>query len=283
MPRLLLSWCCGFRIFRYRFAACMMRTVAVGVAVCLAAALLPLQGWWITGGTALVTVFLAVGYVFTKRVAVAVPLAYSVLDALGFAMLQSASVGGSIIRGAIDALNDITKDDAIDFGAAAPAEIVLPQYSLIVFVATLVLNLLMLGSLVTFGSAFRRSVEADARAARAERILGRITREQELAHMSHDSVANDVSAIAIGVSTSNGNITVQYDGIISLVSVLLTFGFLRLMRHRDIFTREFWLGGPHVDSYGEPNQLGRIRQYGGGRMQPLWFAVFIVLGIGVQG
>ena len=101
--------------------------------------------------------------------------------------------------------------------------------------------------------------------------------------MSHDSVANDMSAIAIGVSTSNGNITVQYDGIISLVSVLLAFGFLLLMRHRDIFTREFWLGGPHVDSYGEPNQLGRISQYGGGRMQPLWFAVFIVLGIGVQG
>ena len=261
----------------------MMRTGAAGVAACLAAALLPLQGWWITGGTALVTVFLAVGYVFTKRVAVAVPLAYSVLDALGFAMPQSASVGGSIIRGAIDALNDITKDDAIGSSAAAPVEITLPQYSLIVFAATLVLNLLMLGSLVAFGSAFRRSVEADARAARAERILGRITREQELAHMIRDSVANDMSAIVIGISTSNGNITVQYDGIISLVSVLLAFGFLLLMRHRDIFTREFWLGGPHVDSYGEPNQLGRISQYGGGRMQPLWFAVFIVLGIGVQG
>lgn len=157
MPRLLLSWCCGFRIFRYQFAACMMRTVAVGVAVCLAAALLPLQGWWITGGTALVTVFLAAGYVFTKRVAVAVPLAYSVLDALGFAMPQSASVGGSIIRGAIDALNDITKDDAIGSSAAAPVEITLPQYSLIVFAATLVLNLLMLGSLVAFGSAAHTS------------------------------------------------------------------------------------------------------------------------------
>lgn len=125
--------------------------------VCLAATLLPLQGWWITGGTALVTVFLAVGYVFTKRVAVAVPLAYSVLDALGFAMLQSASVGGSIIRGVIDALNDITKDDAIGSSAAAPVEITLPQYSLIVFAATLVLNLLMLGSLVAFGSAAHTS------------------------------------------------------------------------------------------------------------------------------
>lgn len=194
------------------------------------------------------------------------------------------SIGGwQHYSGAINALNDITKDDAIGSSAAAPVEITLPQYSLIVFAATLVLNLLMLGSLVAFGSALRRSVEADARAARAERILGRITREQELAHMIHDSVANDMSAIVIGISTSNGNITVQYDGIISLVSVLLAFGFLRLMRHRDIFTREFWLGGPHVDSYGEPNQLGRISQYGGGRMQPLWFAVFIVLGIGVQG
>ena len=156
-----------------------MRTGAVGVAVCLAAVLLPLQGWWITGGTALVTVFLAVGYVFTKRVAVAVPLAYSVLDALGFAMLQSASVGGSIIRGAIDALNDITKDDAV----------------------------------------------------------------------FANCVCGNVGAEPVDAWVPGG----------------------------------VWLGGPHVDSYGEPNQLGRISQYGGGRMQPLWFAVFIVLGIGVRG
>mgnify|MGYP006896718781 FL=1 len=55
------------------------------------------------------------------------------------------------------------------------------------------------------------------------------------------------------------------------------------MRHRDIFTCEFWLGGQHRDSYGEPNQLGHISQYGGGRMQPLWALMFIVLGMGVQG
>ena len=109
--------------------------------------------WWHCVGNGV----LAVGYVFTKRVAVAVPLAYSVLDALGFAILQSASVGGSIIRGAIDALNDITKDDAIGSSATAPVEITLPQYSLIVFAATLVLNLLMLGSLVAFGSAAHTS------------------------------------------------------------------------------------------------------------------------------
>ena len=59
--------------------------------------------------------------------------------------------------------------------------------------------------------------------------------------MIRDSVANDMSAIVIGLSTSNGNITVQYDGIIGLVSVLLAFGLLLLMRHRDIFTPAFIL------------------------------------------
>lgn len=68
------------------------------------------------------------------------------------------SIGGwQHYSGAIDTLNDITKDDAIDFGAAVPVEITLPQYSLIVFAATLVLNLLMLGSLVAFGSAAHTS------------------------------------------------------------------------------------------------------------------------------
>jgi membrane protease YdiL (CAAX protease family) len=72
-------------------------------------------------------------------------------------------------------------------------------------------------------------------------------------------------------------------GILSLISVLAAFGFLLLMRHRDIFTREFWLGGPHTDTYGEPGQLGRTSHYGGGHMRPLWFAVFIALALGVQG
>ncbi|MBT1175680.1 CPBP family intramembrane metalloprotease [Bifidobacterium sp. LC6] len=72
------------------------------------------------------------------------------------------------------------------------------------------------------------------------------------------------------------------EGFISLAGVAAAMGFLLIMRHRDILTREFWLGGPHTDTYGEPNQLGRISQYGGGRMRPQWFLVFIMLGMGVQ-
>lgn len=92
-----------------------------------------------------------------------------------------------------------------------------------------------------------------------------------------------VAIIIVGVITASDLSGVQWDGIISLISVFVAFGFLLLMRHRDIFTCEFWLGGQHRDSYGEPNQLGHISQYGGGRMQPLWALMFIVLGMGVQG
>ena len=92
-----------------------------------------------------------------------------------------------------------------------------------------------------------------------------------------------VATIIVGVITASDLSGVQWDSIISLISVFVAFGFLLLMRHRDIFTCEFWLGGQHRDSYGEPNQLGHISQYGGGRMQPLWALMFIVLGMGVQG
>ncbi|MBW3090512.1 CPBP family intramembrane metalloprotease [Bifidobacterium sp. 82T25] len=90
-------------------------------------------------------------------------------------------------------------------------------------------------------------------------------------------------AAATGLFASGRGTYSSDDGIISLISVAVAFGFLLLMRHRDILTREFWLGGPHLDTYGEPNQRGRVSRYGGGRMRPQWFLVFIVLGLGVQG
>lgn len=165
-----------------------------GPVLLLAASMLPAQGWWTTGGTALVMVFLAIGFVMPKWAAIALPVAYSVIDAIGFVWLGArASIGGDMIQSAIDALNDLEGDGK----TPTPADVALPQYSLIVFVATAVLNLMVLGFLVMFGSAFRRTAEADERAARTERMLGRITREQELAHMIHDSVANDMSTIAM--------------------------------------------------------------------------------------
>lgn len=88
------------------------------------------------------------------------------------------------------------------------------------------------------------------------------------------------SSVSAGFSSDVIN---RWTGVMSLFAVVCGFGFLLLMRRRDILTREFWLGGPHVDTYGEPWQLGHVSRYGGGRMKPLWFLVFIALCLGVQG
>ncbi|WP_237746068.1 CPBP family intramembrane glutamic endopeptidase [Bifidobacterium saguini] len=95
-------------------------------------------------------------------------------------------------------------------------------------------------------------------------------------------VGSIVAVIALGVIMPSWSDSTKGDGIVSLASLVFAMGFLLIMRNRDILTREFWLGGPHRDTYGEPNQLGRISQYGGGRMRAQWFLIFILLGLGVQ-
>ena len=76
---------------------------------------------------------------------------------------------------------------------------------------------------------------------------------------------------------------VRHAGIMMLVAVTCAIVFLLLMRRKDILTREFWLGGPHRDNYGEPWQIGRVSRYGGARMKPLWLLVFLTLCLGIQG
>ncbi|WP_055428057.1 CPBP family intramembrane glutamic endopeptidase [Bifidobacterium aesculapii] len=102
-------------------------------------------------------------------------------------------------------------------------------------------------------------------------------------------VAGLVFAVVYGAMDPTGgdagysNAFDRWTGIMSLITVLCAFGFLLLMRHRDILTREFWLGGAHRNTYGEPNQLGTISQYGGRRMTPLACFAIIVISLGVQG
>ena len=74
----------------------------------------------------------------------------------------------------------------------------------------------------------------------------------------------------------------QWEGVLSLIMVAIAIGFLTVMRRRDILTREFWMGGSHTDTYGEPNQIGRTSQYGGARMTPGRILTFVVLTFGVQ-
>ncbi|MBT1173501.1 hypothetical protein JS528_09140 [Bifidobacterium sp. MA2] len=171
------------------------RTVCVEAPVLfLAAGFLPDGWWWATGGTTQVVVFLAIGYVLSNRAVAGLLVVYSVADAACFALFDTASVGGSAVRGFIDGFNESS-----GIGDLIPAhpETALSSYTLIVGVATVAVDVMVLGFLVVFGAAFRRASAADERAERVETMLGRVTREQELAHMIHDSVANDMSTIAM--------------------------------------------------------------------------------------
>ncbi|WP_081887310.1 CPBP family intramembrane glutamic endopeptidase [Bifidobacterium callitrichos] len=76
---------------------------------------------------------------------------------------------------------------------------------------------------------------------------------------------------------------IRHTGIVMLVAVTCAIVFLLFMRRKDILTREFWLGGPHRDNYGEPWQIGRVSRYGGAHMKPLWLLVFLTLCLGIQG
>ncbi|PJM78361.1 hypothetical protein CUU80_09860 [Bifidobacterium scaligerum] len=171
----------------------------IGPVLCLIASAMPHPGWWTAGDFLLMASFLCIGYTLPRWPAIGMQVGYAVLDAIGTAWFAFPSLGGGLIRGVIEALNDINRQSMAEDGMtiATHAEAALPQYALVVFVATLALDLMVLGFLRVFGTAFRRTVEADARAERTELLLGRITREQELAHVIHDSVANDMSTIAM--------------------------------------------------------------------------------------
>ena len=170
----------------------------VGLLLSLVTTGLPGQEAWNTGVFAVLGLFLTVGYVMPRWAAIVLPVGFSALDAAGFVWFGAGSLGGTLIQGVIDGLNGIQRDAAAESGVILGADAAsLPQYATIVLVSTLVLDLMVLGFLTMCSAAFRRTAAAGERAARAEQLLGRVTREQQLAHMIHDSVANDMSTIAM--------------------------------------------------------------------------------------
>lgn len=92
-----------------------------------------------------------------------------------------------------------------------------------------------------------------------------------------------VMEVTAGRSTMSDAEYNRWTGVFSIASLVTAVGYLLIVRHRDIFTREYWLGGPHLDTYGEPNQRGLMSQYGSGRrMTPLVVLSLIALTMGVQ-
>lgn len=169
------------------------RVCLIAPVLLLAVSFLPDDSWWTSGGTAIITIFLTIGYALSNRAMLGLLIAYSLADAACFVLFDTASIGGGVIDGMVREFVRIGADGTV----SAMSQTIPSQYRIIVFVGAFVLDLMVLGFLVVFGAAFRRASAAGERAARVERLLDRVTREQELAHMIHDSVANDMSTIAM--------------------------------------------------------------------------------------
>lgn len=140
----------------------------------------------ISGMIAIVTLFLASGYAMPVWFAVAAPFVYAALDAAGGIWLGTHGAGAVFFKGMLEGYAR-SGGVAVDYG----------RYTLALSLANLVFDIIFFGFYTIMGFSFRSGKATAERLSRAEAMLGRISREQELAHMIHDSVANDASTIAL--------------------------------------------------------------------------------------
>lgn len=172
-----------------------------GLPVCLAAV-------WLEGATdgsastqlgvvvTLFCLFLGVGYVWPRRVGVAAVTFYALAES-AFGVWGHAEGGAvSTTLGFVDGFNDSppASGTLVELGAGTGDVILSPA---MLFVAATVMSCIVSGFAVTLGYVFSERAASDSQLARTRAMIGRLTREQELAHMIHDSVANDVSVIAM--------------------------------------------------------------------------------------
>lgn len=152
--------------------------------------------------------FLGLGYVCRRwTVQVGAVVGYALAETASGVWLGADSPALSGIRGIVDgtmaALWAQNHPEAMDSSsglsseAAAAAAGVSGPGPVVYFVGGVVISCILSGMAVAMGHAFAETHSANARRERSEAMVGRLTREQELAHMIHDSVANDASAIAM--------------------------------------------------------------------------------------
>lgn len=161
--------------------------IPAGLAWCFASSFQYFQNQMqLCGIVAIVVMFLASGYAMPMWFAVGAPLVYALLDAAGGMWLGTHGAGTEILRALLDFYADSGRSVA-DYS----------HYAVAFGVANIVFDAMFFGFYTILGLSFRSSNAKGERLARTEAMLGRVTREQELAHMIHDSVANDVSTIAM--------------------------------------------------------------------------------------
>lgn len=152
--------------------------------------------------------FLGSGYVYRRWFArVGVVVGYALAETASGVWLGADSPALSGIRGIVDGTmaalwaqnHPSAQGPGLGLsGEAAAAAASMPGPGPVVyFVGGVAVSCILSGMSVAMGHAFAETHSANARRERSEAMVGRLTREQELAHMIHDSVANDASVIAM--------------------------------------------------------------------------------------
>ncbi|KAB8293612.1 hypothetical protein [Bifidobacterium avesanii] len=160
----------------------------VGLAAALAACFAPGGGTTLAVTIALFAVFLTAGYVCSARACVPMVAGYAVAEVTCGVLWGASSAAVEGLTGFVDGFAAETGGSFAGAGGVSPW---------LVWPFAVALSCLVSGFLALFGHSFRRNAVAGERLARSEAMVGRLTREQQLAHLIHDSVANDMSVIAM--------------------------------------------------------------------------------------
>ncbi|MBM6700187.1 hypothetical protein H7U32_07770 [Bifidobacterium pullorum subsp. saeculare] len=137
--------------------------------------------------------FLAIGYAWPTWVGAVAAAAYALVESACTVWLGARGAAACCVR----ELLGLWLAAAADDGGPGPAASSVPAGPWPVFVAGTLVSGIVSGFAVILGYAFSARAQTSDQLERTQAMLGRLTREQELAHMIHDSVANDASVIAM--------------------------------------------------------------------------------------
>ncbi|OZG64775.1 sensor histidine kinase [Bifidobacterium eulemuris] len=137
--------------------------------------------------------FIAIGYAFPGWGSAAVVVVYALAETVCSVYFGAHSAAVSGVRGFVQGWIDAGRE----MGTVPPPNAADQPGPLALMVSGTLISMMVSGFAVILGYSFSSNATANARLAHAEAMLGCITREQELTHMIHDSVANDMSTIAM--------------------------------------------------------------------------------------
>ena len=167
--------------------------IAIGLPLCLAAGFMAGNLTEACSVIALFAIFLTAGYALARWPLVAAVMGYAVAEVTCAVVWHADSAAVNVLTGFVSGFLDgyagVPQGTPGEVGGSVPPELA--------WAFGVLLSVMMSGFLAAFGRSFRANVEAGKAIARNEAMLGRVTREQRLAHMIHDSVANDMSVIAM--------------------------------------------------------------------------------------